>query len=81
MFATACHKKKYVKRLKDDQGGLIDNGDQIEGLSLDYFSNIFTAEFSHPVTDNVPKVQHRVTEDMNLALNVVYTRQEVKKVL
>ena len=70
-----------MKRLKDDNGEWIEEESALKDLAEDYFSHLFNSEVQVPNPEVIAKVQPRVTQQINDALTVEYTREEVKKAL
>jgi hypothetical protein len=43
-FASARHKKKYIKKLKNNDGDWVEGTEQLKPLVFQYFSNLFMYE-------------------------------------
>jgi hypothetical protein len=80
-FATARKKRNLIKRLKDESGAWVDEGDNLSEHINSYFGNMFTAGVFEPDDHLLHKVKPCVTDEMNAGLCAPYTREEVKKAL
>jgi hypothetical protein len=80
-FATGRRKRNFIKYLKNEDGDIIEDHDQVMGIARDYFQTLFTAEVQDPDPNVLNKVLPSVTPEMNEKLLAPYSRDEVKKAL
>jgi hypothetical protein len=79
--ATERKRKNTIKKLKGDDGVLVEGDEGLKALITNYFSSLFTPMAGANVQRVLECVTPRVTQQMNDFLSTEYTEEEVKKAL
>jgi hypothetical protein len=80
-FATERKKKNTIKKLKGEDGVMVEGQEGLKALVTNYFSSLFTPMAGVDVQRALEAVSPRVTSQMNEFLMKEYTEVEVKKAL
>jgi hypothetical protein len=74
-------KKNWVRKLQRDDGSWCCNNEEMAGMAVDYFSNLFTADNSVVPDEIVDLFEPKVSEDMNLSLCKEFSEEEISNAL
>src|SRR6266540_7289262 len=80
-YASKRKKKNKIKKLKGDDGVVVEGEEGLKALITNYFSSLFTPLAGANVQRILESVAPRVTSQMNDFLISVYTEEEAKKAL
>jgi hypothetical protein len=80
-FASERKKKNTIKRLRRDDGIVVEGKEGLKALITNYFSSLFTPMTGSANTDMLHMIQPRVTHQMNEILCAEFTADEIKKAL
>ena len=78
-YASARRKKNMIKKLKDENGNILEGMDILKPHIKGYFNNLFTSEVNFVDPAVINKVQTKVTDQMNDMLMAPYTADDVRK--
>ncbi|GMI91034.1 hypothetical protein HRI_002772700 [Hibiscus trionum] len=76
-YASYRKKKNRVEHLLDDMGNSIDSTDELLNLATNYFSELFHSNGVDDPVEILDGVQTCITDQMNDALDRVFTSEEV----
>lgn len=79
VFAAARRKKNYIKKLKDENGDVMEGMEDLNSHIQDYFSNLFTLEVQHTDPVVLQRVQRKVSDQMNSMLLAPFSADDVRK--
>jgi hypothetical protein len=77
MKANMRRRKNKIEAIKDQQGQIQYDKDQIEQVFIDHFQALFTKQTTHNIEETVAVVKNRINEDMFQILNDQFTKEEV----
>jgi hypothetical protein len=77
MKANIRRRKNKIEAIKDLQGQIHYDKDQIEQVFIDHFQALFTTQATHNMEDTVAVVKDKINEEMFLILNEKFTKEEV----
>lgn len=80
-FVSDRKKKNRIKKLKNEQGGVVEKDEQMAAVITNYFHNLFSPSTGDRLEELISNVHHRVTPDMNVLLMKAYIEEEVKYAL
>ena len=80
-FAKERRKRNLIKKLRDDNGGWLEDTASLNPMISDYFAGLFSTEVDEPDPELLDKVVPKVSEQMNEQLLKPYSAEEVKKAL
>jgi hypothetical protein len=80
-YARARKKRNLIMKLKDSDGVLREENNQLKGIITNYFSDLFSSEVDATDVNLLQKVKPRVTAEMDERLLAPFTEEEVKKAL
>lgn len=69
-----------IRRLKNNAGSWVDNGNQLNALILNYFQSLFTSS-ECDITPVIQSIESIISEAQNLILNRKFEGEEVRKAL
>ena len=75
--ATQRKRKNFIKGLKDDEGVWHEEENQVSGLLIEYYSQLFSTSHPHDFDRILDGVDTIVTEEMRVELARPYTSEEV----
>jgi hypothetical protein len=77
MKANMRRRKNKIEAIKDQQGQIQYDKDQIEQVFIDHFQALFTKQTTHNIEETLAVVKNRINEDMFQILNDQFTKEEV----
>uniref|UniRef100_A0A8I6XX79 Reverse transcriptase domain-containing protein n=1 Tax=Hordeum vulgare subsp. vulgare TaxID=112509 RepID=A0A8I6XX79_HORVV len=80
-FASARRKKNRIKKLRKDDGGVVEEEGEKEAVIIEYFGELFTSAAGTRMEELLLHVSPRITPTMNEMLTKVYTPEEVHAAL
>jgi hypothetical protein len=80
-FASERKKKNTIKKLKGEDGVVVEGEEALKNLVTNYFSSLFTPIVGTEMNGVLDSITPRVTDEMNDYLNLEYTEDEVKRAL
>ena len=78
-FASAWCKTNFINKLKAKTGAWMEEEDQMAASAASYFEHLFATKVQNPSQDTISKIQPRISQGMNDALNASHTREGVKR--
>jgi hypothetical protein len=80
-FASSRRKRNKIKNLKNMNGDILEDKEQLNPHISGYFAGLFTTEVEEPDPALIQLVTPRVAEEMNADLLKPHTAEDVKKAL
>jgi hypothetical protein len=77
MKANMRRRKNKIEAIKDQQGQMQYDKDQIEQVFIDHFQTLFTKQITHNIEETVAVVKDRIDGNMFQILNEQFTKEEV----
>lgn len=81
VVASARRKANRIKKLKKDDGTVVEEGEELNNYVCSFFQELFTSSAGDRVVELIDKVQPRVTTAMRADMDVEFTHEEVKAAL
>ena len=78
-FAAARRKRNYIKKLKDNNGDIMEGMADLNPHIQGYFASLFTSAVQHTDPALLQKVHRKVTEQMNTILMAPFYADDVRK--
>lgn len=79
--ASQRRRKNYIQGIKDRHDNWVEEAEDITGVAIDYFENMFRVGNCDRMTDCLSAVSYKVTTNMKEVLTSEYTTEEVRVVL
>jgi hypothetical protein len=76
-FASERKKMNRIKKLKRDDGGVVEDEEAMREVATNYFSSLFTSSTGTRMNELLEHIEPRVTEEMNEVLCAEFTSKEV----
>ncbi|XP_074314730.1 uncharacterized protein LOC141649965 [Silene latifolia] len=79
--ASQRKQRNHIHRLVDDAGRVVEKTEEVPGVAVEYFKQLFTTTRPTDFGDIMRGVEGRVTREMNEGLRAQYTGEEVVQAL
>jgi hypothetical protein len=76
--ATQRQRRNHISRLSNGDGGWLETNEEIAGMMIDYYTNLFSTSHPSNLTEAVAEVPSVVTEEMNHNLIREFRAEEVE---
>jgi hypothetical protein len=70
-------KKSNIEKISDGQGRLWSTQEEVGAAFIEYFSSLFTSDFTEDMWSCLQSMERRITPEMNMALTKPFTKEEV----
>jgi hypothetical protein len=79
--ASERRKKNRIRRLKKDDGSVVENQEEMKEVVTNYFLNLFTSSTGSRVEELLGHIDSRITPEMNELLGKEFIVKEVEEAL